>query len=128
MNKIKLLPCPFCGGEFDSFLNIVNDWNGFYIKCYCCGARSGVADDMQTCVDAWNERVTSSIDVERYKGVIRILEKDVAEAKKDAFKMFSDWLKSDVLALRDESDILKIIFGQFVSMIEKRKESFWRCF
>lgn len=58
-------------------------------------------------------------ECKRYKGVIRLLEKDVSEAKKDAFKMFSDRLKSDVLAMRDESDILKTIFGQFVSMIEK---------
>ena len=119
MKKIKLLPCPFCGASGISFVSNQRAFDFWYVKCFYCGARSGRSEDEKTSVDAWNTREFENSEIERYKGVIRLLEKDVSEAKKDAFKMFSDRLKSDVLAMRDESDILKTIFGQFVSMIEK---------
>lgn len=65
-DKIKLLSCPFCGGESE----IVHFHNSWYIECKKCNARMGYRNSAQSalkgqlnfenkedCIKAWNSRV-----------------------------------------------------------------------
>lgn len=51
MSDIKLLPCPFCGGEAD-FGGATRSW----IKCKGCGFETGFVNDNKKLVNIWNTR------------------------------------------------------------------------
>ena len=62
MKKIKLNPCPFCGGKA-----ILDSWHPYHLRnwekiikaevyCDVCVARSSVYDSVSEAVDAWNRR------------------------------------------------------------------------
>ena len=55
--KEKLLPCPFCGASGDSFVSVNKSYDNYFVKCFECGAKSGVCEDEETAVDAWNRRI-----------------------------------------------------------------------
>lgn len=62
MSKIKLKPCPFCGGK--GVLNNEKDRIFSFVKCIGCGAESGVVRvSAEYCADeraaeAWNKRIS----------------------------------------------------------------------
>ena len=45
------------------------------------------------------------VDIERYKGVIKLLEKDVAEAKAEGFKELAERLRADIVETGREDGI-----------------------
>ena len=61
MSEIKLLPCPFCGGEAKTGYAI-NDYNRWGVICTNCEACvevaewKGVADTEENAIRAWNTR------------------------------------------------------------------------
>ena len=57
MTSTKLLPCPFCGSEGKSFIDVVSINNSFHvIRCFECGAQSGLAGTVEEAAAAWNRR------------------------------------------------------------------------
>lgn len=65
-NEMKLLPCPFCGGEAE--IEHIHDDNGcpevyyrewdFYIvKCKNCGVSTTYYSNNKVAADHWNSRV-----------------------------------------------------------------------
>lgn len=64
MSEIKLLPCPFCGGDAafgGSRLSSNSDWHHF-VNCISCGAKMGVVLNLgfpteTDAAAAWNTRV-----------------------------------------------------------------------
>lgn len=55
-NIKPLQPCPFCGASGDTFVSVNKSWESFYVKCFECGARSGLCEDEETAQAAWNRR------------------------------------------------------------------------
>lgn len=57
MNEIKLLPCPFCGGEAEIQYGAC-DYNVFQVVCNTeeCQAMVGWADNKYDAAKAWNRR------------------------------------------------------------------------
>lgn len=66
VNKIEILPCPFCGSENVKPIHIKGNY-GYspsedYVACLSCGATGGKIKDsdcgnyMQEAVNNWNER------------------------------------------------------------------------
>ena len=55
-NKVKLKPCPFCGGEA-----VEQVGSFFWISCQQCGAESEVFFEMEGAIEAWNKRSENSI-------------------------------------------------------------------
>ena len=59
MPEIKLLPCPFCGGEAE----LRNEGYCSFVKCQSCGAEAGLSHiSAEYCAneksaEAWNRRV-----------------------------------------------------------------------
>jgi len=52
--KIKLKPCPFCGGEAELY----QTWTGDYcVQCNKCGATTLHKRDANIVVGDWNRRV-----------------------------------------------------------------------
>lgn len=64
MDKIKLKPCPFCGGEVtlreNSFTSREGERLFYSVRCLTCGARTdffnGVAQSKKKTINAWNKR------------------------------------------------------------------------
>ena len=59
MSDIKLLPCPFCGGEAEVFTSdeigyLGND--GYTVKCGSCICGTGHYKDRQRAIEMWNTR------------------------------------------------------------------------
>ena len=63
-NTMKLLPCPFCGGEAELIIN------PFYqrkaVKCKKCYASIGMFDSAEQAIEAWNRRVPVKDEYEVY--------------------------------------------------------------
>ena len=55
-NEVKLLPCPFCGGEA-----FIVHRSGGWIYCVECGAESGYFNTLEKAIEAWNRRVNNDI-------------------------------------------------------------------
>ena len=55
-NTDKLLPCPFCGASGDSFVSVNKSYDNYYVKCFECGARSGVCETEEDAFCVWNTR------------------------------------------------------------------------
>ena len=66
MSKIKLKPCPFCGGEAEFALGEEyrqeheqsNDW----VKCRSCGVETSYFDSRKESAEAWNRRADNETD------------------------------------------------------------------
>ena len=62
MEKIKLKPCPFCGGEAEILsvrdINMLcKDYDNYYtIRCRCCFNGTGYYADRERAAEAWNRR------------------------------------------------------------------------
>lgn len=62
MSEVKLLPCPFCGGEarISVDTDAISDSKGrtwaFTVVCESCCATSGLCYSTDMAVDAWNTR------------------------------------------------------------------------
>ena len=50
----ELKPCPFCGGEAETYPYYFNEW---YIGCSECSCDLGVFDTKEEAIEAWNKRV-----------------------------------------------------------------------
>ena len=57
---IKLKPCPFCGAEGDSFVSLNKRYDNHFVKCFSCGATSGMCDSEETATEVWNERASDT--------------------------------------------------------------------
>ena len=62
-DKLELLPCPFCGGEADSynFPTYRADRLGYFVTCRFCDARMGDHEggyfkSDKEATEAWNRR------------------------------------------------------------------------
>ncbi len=51
---IKLLPCPFCGGE----RAVGYDFDGAFVECAICGALTDHYFTLDAAIAAWNRRAT----------------------------------------------------------------------
>lgn len=64
MDKIKLKPCPFCGGKVTLRESIFTNREGkclfCSVRCLTCGVRAdfsnGVAQSKKKTINAWNKR------------------------------------------------------------------------
>ena len=57
MNRSNLKPCPFCGSWVcQTYLA----GNSVYVRCNMCNSTSGLADDWEAAVKAWNRRAKES--------------------------------------------------------------------
>ena len=55
--EIELKPCPFCGGNAESYTPWTGDAYGYWIRCEECGCETDVYSAQKYAVEAWNERV-----------------------------------------------------------------------
>ena len=61
MSEIKLLPCPFCGGEAEMNYSVFFKYEA-YARCKCCGARTmefssaSLQDARLKAIQSWNTR------------------------------------------------------------------------
>lgn len=55
MSEIKLLPCPFCGGEAEL---CKGDWIGkeYWVKCTKCICKTSLSNNYNEPIKAWNTR------------------------------------------------------------------------
>lgn len=53
MSELKLLPCPFCGGEA---VSIDGYREAFFVQCEDCGATFPMFDTLSEAIAAWNRR------------------------------------------------------------------------
>ena len=63
MADIKLLPCPFCGGEDVRFGSVGNSLGiDNYIKCNSCNAKIQICEEygMRKLINKWNNRATEA--------------------------------------------------------------------
>jgi hypothetical protein len=58
MSEIKLLPCPFCGGEAEI---VGKHW----VQCRRCATEGGYYDNIETAIEVWNTRKPMERIVER---------------------------------------------------------------
>ena len=61
MDELKILPCPFCGGEAiksaEDYFALENACKS-YVWCKKCGTTSGLQFSHEIAVAAWNRRAT----------------------------------------------------------------------
>lgn len=57
MDKIKLKPCPFCGGPAEIVDNSRCAPNTYFVGCWLCGARTGCGHHKWIVAELWNRRV-----------------------------------------------------------------------
>ena len=84
MSEIKLLPCPFCGGEVE--LSIVNteEHNRLYwIYCKGCGTRQQFSIHLDYVIKKWNTRKPMQEIVERLEESYQFFEAKKKEAYED---------------------------------------------
>lgn len=62
MSKIKLKPCPFCGGEAEMFSwqAHINDVNHLDLACTNCGARFHDVSSEKEAFEVWNRRADTN--------------------------------------------------------------------
>jgi Lar family restriction alleviation protein len=61
-SDIKLLPCPFCGGEA-----ISDSCGNHWVRCTFCGARGSVGNTRKEAIEQWNTRKPMDRIVEQLK-------------------------------------------------------------
>jgi len=100
MSEIKLLPCPFCGGEAEMNYSVFSKCEA-YARCKCCGARTmefssaSLQDARLKAIQSWNTRKPMQEIVERLEEDCKIHRKDKEEAYlTDDFKLYQSY--SDV--------------------------------
>jgi Lar family restriction alleviation protein len=106
VTKIKLLPCPFCGGEA---IVVKTESCGRYIGCWDCGGRTeefetdyaGSAHDKA--IAAWNRRAGNDTNVATNADRIRSMsDEELAEFLGDeppyfaTYKQYIDWLRKPI--------------------------------
>jgi hypothetical protein len=106
MSKIKLLPCPFCGGEAEIVSSCFFGWDKQIIckKCgastrYLCGVTPSQA--IKNAVKKWNTR----------KPMERIISK-VVDMKDDCLREYNKYL--------DGEDLRKgLLLGEVIDIVEE---------
>ena len=56
--KIKLKPCPFCGGHPN--VEYVDDKTQVYIACSECGIEQNLYKSLDMALEAWNRRFSEN--------------------------------------------------------------------
>ena len=57
LEKIELLPCPFCAAEGKNFVDVVSITDTIHlVRCFECGSQSGRAGTIEEAAAAWNRR------------------------------------------------------------------------
>ncbi len=67
MSEIKLLPCPFCGGEAEY---CKGDWIGkeYWVKCTKCSCKTSLSNNYKKPIEEWNTRKPMERIIERLNG------------------------------------------------------------
>lgn len=74
MSEIKLLKCPFCGGEARMIYSVLLKYDA-YVRCKCCGARTmefssaSLQNAKLKAIQSWNTRKPMQEIVERMEGI-----------------------------------------------------------
>lgn len=67
-NEIKLLPCPFCGGEADLIEQKHREYaSTYYVRCKGCHCKSLERMGVGIVAEAWNTRKPMDEFVKNYK-------------------------------------------------------------
>lgn len=66
-DKIELLPCPFCDGEFPP--TATQDSKGFIVICVWCSALGPTRRTREEAIEAWNTRIAAPVDEEAYPDI-----------------------------------------------------------
>lgn len=61
MDKIKLKPCPFCGGDAEMQQGKYQGLSIFYVSCRGCGAQTDHKYAEEFAAELWNERVNDEV-------------------------------------------------------------------
>lgn len=77
MTELKLMDCPFCGGESE----LISDNDGHYVRCMCCAAEFKQATK-EGAIKLWNRRAIS-----REKILLELLGQDTEELGKEAIEI-----------------------------------------
>ena len=94
MSEIKLLRCPFCGGEAELLKGQCEIDN--YVMCLECRSKTKLYNTKASAIKAWNTRIPMQNIVER-------LEEEVEESATDYY----DW--EDISYLREKKAYQKAI-------------------
>ena len=78
MSELKLLNCPFCGGEARN-----ESCGNYWVKCTKCGSRGSVKNTEKEAINQWNTRKPMANIVEK-------LEEEKGKVVIDGKKMYQE--------------------------------------
>ena len=86
-SEIKLLPCPFCGGEaeirhYEDYTKDFASVYKYYVECTECKAQSNMKANMEDIIKDWNTRKPMDRIVEK----LEELDDDCGCGKNDVWK------------------------------------------
>ena len=70
--RLKIKPCPFCGGKAKIYWNHV--WDYGFIKCDTCGATTGKFDVEREGRKAWNKRTQPTFTPDELAEIYRMFD------------------------------------------------------
>ena len=74
MSEIKLLPCPFCGGDNLGFYHNHLFRDGYEVRCYDCHFGLQESRTKEEAIKQWNTRKPMERIADRLKEEIEVLE------------------------------------------------------
>ena len=106
MSEVKILPCPFCGGEAVkmafSWGNICDEYT---VKCTECGVGTKVLKSDEA-VRAWNTRKPMDDIVERLEEELKLADEEKERCSRENHLMF-DSAKSYATGISNAIEIVK---------------------
>lgn len=94
MSEIKLLPCPFCGGEANVYEQKHREYQStYFVSCKGCHCKSMERIEKDIVIEKWNTR----------KPIDNIMEQ-LEEEKEYSHSDFSRYINEYELSLDDECD------------------------
>ena len=72
MSEIKLLPCPFCGGDNLGFYHNHLFRDGYEVRCYDCHFGLQESRTKQEAIEAWNTRKPMERIIERLEEELKL--------------------------------------------------------
>ena len=104
MSDLKLLPCPFCGGE--ATLRKSEETKLYHIACFECGCRQDSSYKAESVINNWNTRTPMSNIVEKLE---EAKEKAQDEMEECIFKglPYHDSTEGKVIGITTSINIVK---------------------
>lgn len=119
MSEIKLLPCPFCGGEAELIGHYIkgvpNDFQ-YFVRCKKCKARPQqfyTFKKKEKAVEAWNTRRPMELIVDRLEKELYLADKEKERSAKENPLQF-DSAKGYANGVAVAIEIVKEEGGEFV--------------